>query len=113
MALGNPRGEWRCSWPTTRWRHPAAQEPKLGLHHPKPVVGLKRLSCLSEERRVHSREVAIGGRRWSGSISCPIATMGRVGNELPQQLGLLVAGLKDRDDRFSQTWEFLAPARPL
>jgi hypothetical protein len=40
----------------------ATQEPKLGLHHPKPVVGLQRLSCLSEERRMHSREVAVGGR---------------------------------------------------
>jgi hypothetical protein len=40
----------------------AAQEPELGLHHPKPVVGLKRLSCLSEERRMRSREVAVGGR---------------------------------------------------
>jgi hypothetical protein len=35
----------------------AAQEPELGLHH------LKRLSCLGEERQVHSREVAVGG--WS------------------------------------------------
>jgi hypothetical protein len=26
----------------------AVQEPKLGLHHPKPLVGLKRLSCLGE-----------------------------------------------------------------
>jgi hypothetical protein len=40
----------------------AAQEPELGLHHPKPVVSLKRLSCLGEERLVHSREVAVGGR---------------------------------------------------
>jgi hypothetical protein len=40
----------------------AVQEPKLGLHHPKPVVGLKRLSCLGEERRMCSREVAVGGR---------------------------------------------------
>jgi hypothetical protein len=40
-----------------------AQEPKLGLHHPKSVVSLKRLSCLGEERRMHSREVAVGG--WS------------------------------------------------
>jgi hypothetical protein len=40
----------------------AAQEPKFGLHHPKPVVGLKRLSCLSEERQVRSREVAVGGQ---------------------------------------------------
>jgi hypothetical protein len=39
-----------------------AQEPKLGLHHPKPVVGLKRLSCLGEERRMRSCEVAVGGR---------------------------------------------------
>jgi hypothetical protein len=65
----------------------AAQEPELGLYHPKPVVGLKRLSCLGEERRVHSREVAVGGQSWSGSISYSIATTGGVGNELPQQLG--------------------------
>jgi hypothetical protein len=65
----------------------AAQEPELGLYHPKPVVGLKRLSCLSEERRVHSREVTVGGQSWSGSISYSIATTGGVGNELPQQLG--------------------------
>jgi hypothetical protein len=42
-----------------------------------------------------SREVAVGGRSWSWSIPCPIATTGGVGKELPQQLGLLVAGLKD------------------
>jgi hypothetical protein len=41
----------------------AVQEPELGLHQLKPVVGLKRLSCLGEERRVRSREVAVGG--WS------------------------------------------------
>jgi hypothetical protein len=40
----------------------ATQEPKLGLHDPKPVVGLKRLSCLGEERRMRSREVTVGGR---------------------------------------------------
>jgi hypothetical protein len=40
----------------------AAQEPELGLHHPKLVVGLKRLSYLSEERRVRSHEVAVGGQ---------------------------------------------------
>jgi hypothetical protein len=100
----------------------AAQEPELGLHHPKPVVGLQRLSCLGEQRRVSGREVVVGSRSWSGSIPCPIATMGRVGNELLQQLGLLVTGLKDRGDRLSQTWrwrrvpvpwEFSAPARPL
>jgi hypothetical protein len=39
----------------------AAQEPELGLHHSKPVVGLQRLSCLGEERRMHSREVTVGG----------------------------------------------------
>jgi hypothetical protein len=66
----------------------AAQEPKLGLHHPKPMVGLQRLSCLDEERRVRSREIAVGGRSWSWSISCPIATTVGVGNELPQQLSL-------------------------
>jgi hypothetical protein len=26
----------------------AVQEPKLGLDHPKPVIGLERLSCLGE-----------------------------------------------------------------
>jgi hypothetical protein len=52
----------------------AAQEPERGLHHPKPVVGLKRLSCLGEEWRVCSRKVAVGGQSWSRSISCPIAT---------------------------------------
>jgi hypothetical protein len=39
-----------------------AQEPKLGLHDPKLVVGLKRLSCLGEEQRMRSCEVAVGGR---------------------------------------------------
>jgi hypothetical protein len=79
----------------------AAQEPKLGLHHPKLVVNLKRLSCLGEERRMRSHEVAVGGRSWS--IPHPIATTGGVGNELPQQLGLPVAELKDRGDLLSQT----------
>jgi hypothetical protein len=60
----------------------AAQEPELGLHHPKPVVSLKRLSCLGEERRVCSRKVAVCGQSWSWSIPCPIATTGGVGNEL-------------------------------
>jgi hypothetical protein len=83
-----------------------AQEPKLGLHHLKPVIGLERLSCLSEEWWVSGREVTIGGRSGSGSISCPIATMSRVGHELPQQLGLLVMGLKNRGDRLSQTWRW-------
>jgi hypothetical protein len=89
----------------------AAQEPELGLHHPKPVVGLQRLSCLGEMRRVRSRKVTLGGRSWS--ISCPIATMGGVGNELPQQLGLLVAELKDRGDRLSQTWQWRRIPVPL
>jgi hypothetical protein len=73
----------------------AAQEPKLGLHHPKPVVGLKGLSCLGEERWMHSREVDVGGRSWSWSIPCPITTTCGVGHELPKQLGLLVVGHKD------------------
>jgi hypothetical protein len=81
----------------------AVQEPKLGLHHPKPVARLKRLSCLGEERWVRSCEVIVGGWSWRGSIPCPIATMGGVGNELPQQLGLLITGFKDRGDRLSQT----------
>jgi hypothetical protein len=91
----------------------AAQEPELRLHHSKPVVGLKRLSYLGEERRMRSREVAVGGRSWRWSISCPIATTGGVGNELPQQLGLLVAGLKDRGDRLSQTWRWRQIPVPL
>jgi hypothetical protein len=61
----------------------AVQEPKLGLHHPKPVIGLKRLSCLGEEGWVSGREVTIGGRSWSGSISCPITATSGVGHELP------------------------------
>jgi hypothetical protein len=73
----------------------AALEPKLGLHDLKPVVGLKRLSCLSEEQWMRSCEVGVGGRSWSWSIPCPIATTGGVGNELSQQLSLLVAGLKN------------------
>jgi hypothetical protein len=82
------------------------QEPKLGLHHPKLVISLKRLSYLGEERRVSGRKVAVGGRSRSGSISCPIATTSRVAHELPQQLGLLIVGLKDRGDRLSQTWRW-------
>jgi hypothetical protein len=35
-----------------------AQEPKLGLHQPKTVISLERLSCLGEEWRVTGREVA-------------------------------------------------------
>jgi hypothetical protein len=40
----------------------AVQEPELGLHHPKPMVGLQRLSCLGEERWMRSRKVTVGGR---------------------------------------------------
>jgi hypothetical protein len=58
------------------------------------MIGLKRLSSLSEEQRVSSREVAVGGRSWSGSISCPIAPVSGAGQLLLQQLGLLVVGLK-------------------
>jgi hypothetical protein len=60
----------------------AAQEAELGLHHPKSVVCLKRLSYLGEERRVRSRKITVGGWSWSWSISCPISTTGGVGNEL-------------------------------
>jgi hypothetical protein len=91
----------------------AAQEPKLGLHHLKPVVGLKRLSCIGEERRMRSREIAVGGRSRSWNIPCPIATTGGVSNELPQQLGLLVVGLKDRGDRLRQTWRWRRIPVPL
>jgi hypothetical protein len=68
----------------------AVQEPKLGLNHLQPVISHKRLSCLGKEQRVSGREVTVGGRSWSGSISCSIATTCRVGQKLPQQLGLLV-----------------------
>jgi hypothetical protein len=78
------------------------QTPKFGLDHPKPVIGLERLFCLGEERLVSGRKVAIGSRSWSRSIPCPMATMSRVGHQLPQQLGLLITGLKDRSDRLSQ-----------
>jgi hypothetical protein len=90
-----------------------AQEPKLGLHHPKLVVGLKRISCLGEEWRVRSHKVAVGGRSWSGSISCPIATTDGVCNELPQQLGLPVAGLQDQENRLSETWRWRRVFVPL
>jgi hypothetical protein len=40
----------------------AVQEPKLGLNHPKLVIGLERLSCLGEERWVSGREVTVGGQ---------------------------------------------------
>jgi hypothetical protein len=89
----------------------AAQEPKLRLHHPKPVVGLKRVFYLGEERRMRNREVTVGGQSWS--ISCPIATTDGVGNELSQQLSLLVTGLKDRGDRLSQTWRWRRIPVPL
>jgi hypothetical protein len=82
----------------------AAQEPKLGLHHPKPVISLKRLSCLDEEQRLSGHEVTVGGR--GGSISCSIATTSRVGHELSQQLGLLIVRLKDLGYCLSQTWRW-------
>jgi hypothetical protein len=37
------------------------QEPKLGLDDVKPVTCLKRISRLSECRRVHHQEVSVGG----------------------------------------------------
>jgi hypothetical protein len=80
----------------------AAQEPKLVLNHPKPVISLERLPYLGEERQLSDREVAVGGRSWS--IPCPIVTTSRVGHKLPQRLSLLVSGLKDRDDSLSLTW---------
>jgi hypothetical protein len=60
----------------------ALQEPKLGLNHPKIVIGLERLSCLGEERWVSVREVVVGGQSWSGSIPFPMATKSRVGHQL-------------------------------
>jgi hypothetical protein len=53
----------------------AAQEPKLGLDHPKPMIGLQRLSCFHEERRVSSHKVSRGGQSWSGGVPSPIASM--------------------------------------
>jgi hypothetical protein len=90
----------------------AVQEPKLELNHPKPVIGVKRLSCLDEERLVSGHEVTVGGWNWSGSIPCLMATTNRVGHQLPQQLGLLVMRLKDRSDRLSQgRWRRRVPVR--
>jgi hypothetical protein len=40
----------------------AAQEPKHGLKHPKPVISLEKLSYQGDERRVSGHEVAVGGR---------------------------------------------------
>jgi hypothetical protein len=60
----------------------AVQEPKLGLDHLKPVIGLERLSWLGEERRVSGRKVAVGSRSWSGSIPHPMAAVSRVGHQL-------------------------------
>jgi hypothetical protein len=60
----------------------AVQEPKLGLDHPKLVIGLERLSCLGEERRLSGRKVAIGSRCWSGCIPHPMAAASRVGHQL-------------------------------
>jgi hypothetical protein len=42
--------------------HRVLQEPKLGLDHPKPVIGLERLSCLGEERQVSGYKVAVGSQ---------------------------------------------------
>jgi hypothetical protein len=60
----------------------AVQEPKLGLDHPKPVIGLERFSSLDEERWVSGHKVTVGSQSWSGSIPCPIATTSRVGHQL-------------------------------
>jgi hypothetical protein len=60
----------------------AVQEPKLGLNHPKPVIGLERLSCPGEEWWVSGHEVVVGSRSWSGSIPCPKAATSRVGHQL-------------------------------
>jgi hypothetical protein len=60
----------------------AVQELKLRLDQPKPVIGLERLSCLGEERRVSGREVTVGSRSWSESIPCPMPAMSRVCHQL-------------------------------
>jgi hypothetical protein len=91
----------------------AAQEPELGLHDPKPMVGLKRLSCLDKERQMRSREVAVGGRSWTCCIPCPIATTGGIGHELPQQFNLLITGFKNRGDRLRQIWRWRRIPVPL
>jgi hypothetical protein len=60
----------------------AVQEPKLGLDHLKPVIGLERLSCLGEERRMSGHKVAVGSQSWSRSIPCPMTAASRVGHQL-------------------------------
>jgi hypothetical protein len=37
------------------------QQPKLGLDDVKPVIHLKRISCLSQCHRLHRQEVGVGG----------------------------------------------------
>jgi hypothetical protein len=37
------------------------QEPKLGLGDAKPIIRLKRIRCLGEQRRVHRLGVGVGG----------------------------------------------------
>jgi hypothetical protein len=86
------------------------RRPNLNSKCTNPMVGLKRLSCLGEDRRMSGREVTVGGQSWGGSIPCPIATTSRVANELPQQLSLLVSELKDRGDSLSQgRWQRWVP----
>jgi hypothetical protein len=58
------------------------QEPNLRLDHPNLVIGLERLSCLSEERRVSGHKVTVGSQSWSGSIPYPMAVTSRVGHQL-------------------------------
>jgi hypothetical protein len=43
----------------------------------------------------------------------PLPSLVGVGNELSQQLGLLVVGLKDQGDRLSQTWRWRQIPVPL
>jgi hypothetical protein len=76
------------------------------------MVDLKRLSCLGEEQQMSGHKIIVGGQSWSGSIPCPNATMSKVGHKLPQQLGPLVSGLKDRGDSLSQgRWRRWVPVR--
>jgi hypothetical protein len=76
----------------------AVQDPKLGLDHLvhgtwySLVIGLGRLSCLGEERRVSGHEITVGSWSWRGSIPCPLAATSRGGRQLSQQLNLLITG---------------------
>jgi hypothetical protein len=91
-------------------------ESELGLNHVKPVIGLQRFSCLSEEQRVGGREVPICGGSLSMVVSSPVAPTSWSGvvHELPWQLGLLIPRLEDGGNSLSQgRWRGWVPVQQI